>query len=721
MPADTPVVSIPTDGCPYSAVYDSGIGYVYVLDNCNGNVTVLNGTTIIQSLYVGDYPGSAVYDSGNGYVYVMEGSVSEKNGTVTAVSGNVTVIDRTSVVDVVNVGGDPIFGTYDDRNGYVYVAKWGSKNVTVINGTTVAGVVSDPTAEGFNGPVLNYATYDNANGYVYLVNGSGNDNAVSVIDGMNVIASVNAGVNQPQDPTYDPENGYVYVMSPDGNDIGIINGTTLLRTLPAGPCPAYAAYDPDNGYLYVSNSYSAHTFSGVTVINGTTVVGSIEVGSNPTSLVYDPENGYIYVADSGSTSVHVIDGMTAVENISIGLNPYWLVYDDGNGYVYAINQGSFATGIDYVSVLLVGYSVTASETGLPVGAVWWMNVTVGPSTFSNSSTISFSEPFGTYYYFVSAGDKRYSAPVGSFRVNSGQTFLEVQFSHVTYPVNFSETGLPPGTVWTVTLERTGAETAPAAVDFSEPNGTYSYKVGTLPGWTTSHFSGVIIVNGSAVSLRVSWTNVTYAATFTETGLPDGTNWAVNLSGILRASRSPTVVCTLWNGTYPYSVSTTNLNYSAFGGFLDVAGSAVSRAVVFSRVGFPVTFTESGLLGGTNWSVTFRNSTQLGAGNLVFLGVPNGTYAFTVGAVALYTATPASGTVRVEGLPMTEPVTFARSAYSSGNGSGTLMGLPAAEGYGVLEGVAIVILVAVVVIVASRPKRSPPNPAESDVVDPPSSP
>jgi YVTN family beta-propeller protein len=677
------------------------------MNSSGHNLTVLRGTSIVGTVHVGEDPGGAVYDDANGNMYVINDN-----------SGNVSVVNGMMVVGSINVGQYPGSATYDDRNGFVYVlngeATNGSFNITVIGGTSIVGTITTPTfgyGSGYGTGLQGYATYDRGNGYVYVANPF--DSNVVVLNGTKVVASVNVGLGQPQDPTYDPGNGYVYVMTPNGADIGVINGTTLLRTLYAGFSPAYAAYDPDNGYLYVSNSYSGHTFSGVTVINGTTNAGFIEVGSNPASLVYNPTNGYIYVADSGSTSVHVIDGMTVVENISLGLDPYSLTYDGENGYVYAVDQPSRATGVDYVSVLLVGYAVIASETGLPSGAGWWINVTVGPSAYSNSSNVSFDEPFGTYHYAVSTSGMSYSAPSGSFRVDSGRTLVEVQFSRVYYPIGFSETGLPSGTSWSVTLGHTVTETAPAAIRFSELNGTYSYTIGTVPGWTTSPFSASTTVNGSAVFLKVAWTNVTYKVSFAETGLPKGTSWTVNLSGTLQASRLPTIVFVLWNGTYPYAISTTNRNYSAFGGFLPVAGFAVAKTVAFTVVAYTVTFAESGLPAGTNWSVTLGSTTASGAGSLAFWAIPNGTYVFAIGAVALYAAAPTSGTVHVGGQAVSYSITFTRSATPNGNGPATILGLPAVEGYSILEGIAVAALATTLAVVLRRRRggKAPPQPAK----------
>jgi YVTN family beta-propeller protein len=715
-PADTPVLSLPIVGQIPSATYDVGNGYLYVMNGSGDSVIVVRGTTAIGTVRVGEQPGYAVYDSGNGYMYVLNDN-----------SANVSVVDGLTVVGSVDVGQYPGSAVYDDRNGYVYVLdgedRNGSNNITVISGTSVVGTVLIPTS-GYGDGLDEYATYDSGNGYVYLVNPF--ETTVIVLNGTSVVASVNVNVanvqvTQPQSPTYDPANGYVYVMAGSGSNIAVLDGTKLIGAVTVGEGPGYAAYDSDNGYLYVSDADSNE----VSVVNGTSLIGSVEVGLAPTDVICDGSNGYVYVGN-GRPSISVINGTSAIDKVSLNWEPDFLTYDPEDGYVYATTVEG-GPDPDDVSALLVAYPVSVTASGLPVGIGWWVNVTLGPSTWSNSSTLEFSEPYGTYNYSVSTSDEAFSAPSGSLIVNSGLTLLEVQFSKVLYTAEFWENGLPSGTAWSVTLGHAEAGLAPAAIDFSEANGTYSYTIGMVPGWTTSHFSGSITVNGSGVSLGVAWTNVTYEATFTETGLPKGTSWAVNLSGTVRLSTSTTILFALQNGTYPYSVSTTNLNYSAFGGFLGVAGFPVAQTLAFFVVAYPVTFSESGLPPGSSWSVTLGSATESGAGNLAFWAIPNGTHSFSIGSVPLYTSSPQAGTVRVNGLPVSESITFTRSVISNGNGSATFLGLPAAEGYSTLEGIVVAALAVAlaVVLLRKRPGRTPPEPipppSGPDVDAPPSSP
>jgi hypothetical protein len=76
--------------------------------------------------------------------------------------------------------------------------------------------------------------------------------------------------------------------------------------------------------------------------------------------------------------------------------------------------------------------------------------------------------------------------------------------------------------------------------------------------------------------------------------------------------------------------------------------------------FPVTFTETGLPTGTNWSVTFAGVNRSSTGGSIGFTSPNGTFGFLVGGVPGYLANPPSGTVVVNGSKAVVTIAWARS-------------------------------------------------------------
>ncbi len=178
---------------------------------------------------------------------------------------------------------------------------------------------------------------------------------------------------------------------------------------------------------------------------------------------------------------------------------------------------------------------------------------------------------------------------------------------------------------------------------------------------------VVIVIGSLYAVGVftpksSSSSRTYTVTFTEGGLPSGTSWSVTLRGTTQSSTSSSIAFTEANGTYAFTVgAVSGYTASPSSGSVTVNGAAVSKAVTFTAVppsAYAVTFTESGLPSGTSWSVTLNGTTSSATapGSITFTEA-NGTYAFSVGAVSGYTASPSSGSVTVNGAAVSKAVTF----------------------------------------------------------------
>lgn len=159
----------------------------------------------------------------------------------------------------------------------------------------------------------------------------------------------------------------------------------------------------------------------------------------------------------------------------------------------------------------------------------------------------------------------------------------------------------------------------------------------------------------------------YTVQFAEAGLPAGSTWSVSLANYTKSASSPaTINFTEPNGTYNFAVTTIPGYFvSAPTGTVSVTGRSQLVNVTFSpgSLGnFEVTFVESGLPSGTIWNVTLNQSTVSTSGGSIAFAEPNGTYAFTVGNVPNYIASPEFGAVRVSGGPVTEVITFSHAGY-----------------------------------------------------------
>ncbi len=297
-------------------------------------------------------------------------------------------------------------------------------------------------------------------------------------------------------------------------------------------------------------------------------------------------------------------------------------------------QDGITAGGDYAPY---GPTVTFTETGLPAGASWQVVVGGIPYATTNA-TLSVPEAYGTYAYSVTAIPGYTQSVTSGTVLASGVPTIAVVFQQVTYAVAFSATGLPSGAAWYVNITA-GPElsgTGPSGtVTTALPNGTFAYTVATADGGT---FDGAVVVNDGPVTVALAFEK----ATFRETGLPGGTLWAVTANGVAQASTGPTVVYYLLNGGYAYAVGIVSGYHTVAAGTFSVVGGPLTVHVPFKPSTYTVEFRESGFTAGwsTTWCVTFHGGTECatGASTILFKGVANGTYPYTIGAVANYTLT-----------------------------------------------------------------------------------
>ena len=407
----------------------------------------------------------------------------------------------------------PVAIAFDSINKNMYVVMAALNNLSVINGT-MNKVVDNITVGGSPDAV----TFDSSNGYMYVINSYTYDYGytVSIVDGAtnSVIGSIEVIGSIPDAVAFDSSNNYVYVSNEGSGILSVINVTTndVVDTISVSS-PDAVTFDSSNGYMYV---LSSSTYSGkdVSIIDGTnnTIINAITVGSVPDAVAFDSSNGYVYVANYNSDNVSVINGATnsVIGTIPVGTGPDAVAFDSSNGYVYVANYNSGTISIVSTSpqVSIKNYSVTFTETGLPSGTTWYVNLTNGQSFSSTTSTISFSEPNGTYSYTIATTDKTYSpSPYSSsFTVNGASVPVSIAFSKVQYTVKFTESGLPSGTTWYVNLTNGQSfSSTTSTISFSEPNGTYSYTIGSVSGYTASPSSGSLTVSGSNATKTITFT------------------------------------------------------------------------------------------------------------------------------------------------------------------------------------------------------------------------
>jgi hypothetical protein len=335
----------------------------------------------------------------------------------------------------------------------------------------------------------------------------------------------------------------------------------------------------------------------------------------------------------------------------------------------------------------------------------------------------FTEPNGTYPYTVGAVSGYASSPSsGNVTVNGASQSVPITFTPSTvstYTVTFSESGLPTGTSWSVDLNGTTHTSTTSTVTFTEPNGTYTYTVGSVSGYTSSPSGGSVIVKGANAAQAITFTAIpagSYSVTFTETGLPIGANWSVTLGGKTTSSTGSTITFIEKNGTYSYLVTgPTGYVAAPLSGSMTVSGKPVSQNETFTKTSsksttsYAVTFMESGLLSGTTWSVTLNGSTQSSTTATITFQEANGSYSYTVGTVSGYTVSSSTGTAKVSGASVSESITFtSTSSKGKTNQTTGFLGLSGDEGYLLIGVVVAAVAAAAAVLLLRGRKKSPPS-------------
>jgi hypothetical protein len=240
--------------------------------------------------------------------------------------------------------------------------------------------------------------------------------------------------------------------------------------------------------------------------------------------------------------------------------------------------------------------VTFKETGLPASLAWTMLVSNQTGVLiahtSNTEYDNFSLLNGTYSFNILESNFYVSVPGnGTFSVNGGPVSLSVQYEIFTYQVTFSETGLPTGNTWNITLTSqygtaNYSSTTSDSASFKVVNGTYSYKIVSLnKSVEPLPMTGTLIVDGATVNVPINFSQVLYTAQVQEVGLAKNVSWSIEINNITYTSKNTSINVTLVNGTYDFRILnvTSGYTYSPANGKLIIKGSNISTRISYSLI------------------------------------------------------------------------------------------------------------------------------------------
>jgi YVTN family beta-propeller protein len=705
-------------------------------DNQSGpvnNVTVLNATTMarIATLNTCYEPDGVVYDPTVNLVYVSCSGA----GAVAVIDPVNNSVERVtvSVPSIYAFGGDAPNGVFLDGSGGL-IGAWDA-------GDGVVYVLSPGTGW--------YVTEFDESGLVWgtswtvTLNSTVGTTATPTLEFLTLNATLGYSVT--------PVRGYVATPTAGSVDV---NGSSVTQDITFGP-PSYSTTFVESGLPHASN-WSLTLGTNVVESNGSSIVQYLANGSyvysigGPPGFLPSPSNGTVTITgvalnvtilfsdeypvsfvESGLPTgtpwtVTVGTGSAGSSNSTVLVNEtngsYTYRIDRVVGYIASPDSGTFdvsgaatRVSITFAVAPPTLYSVRFVESGLTAGTPW--GVTLAGSTLNSStSSIVFTETNGTYGFL--AGPVSGFAPVprtgnetvAGFDVNQSIAYSQIAPSE--FSITFSESGLSSGSGWSVDLAGVTLTSITNQVSFSEPNGSYSYSVGVERGFTATPPTGSVQIAGSSKTVPISFTansTTTYTLTFVAAGLAPGSMWAVTVGTQTVNSTTARILFTEPNGSFTFSIAhVPGYTQNRTGGVVVVDGASAQELVGFTAVLFPyaVTFTESGLPTGTNWSVTLAGATKFGNGSTIVFMEGNNTYTFSIGAVSGFSPSTSSTTVTVAGAPASVSIAFAPNRSVGGAGSGALTTTD-----WILIALVVIVVVALVVGLALRRgggSRTPPT-------------
>ncbi|MCI4345977.1 MAG: YncE family protein [Thermoplasmata archaeon] len=616
---------------PVALVLDTVDDYVDVVNSLTSNVTVIDAATnlVVATVAVGLYPGAAAYATSDDTLYVANGA----GNTVSAISQATNTLTHT-----IGIGHGAQGAVYDPHNGNVYTVNYGSNNVSILSTATNSSVGSVTTN---NFPFA--IAFDPTVGNLFVAN-EGTSNVepnLTVISGATerTIASIPLAVD-PYGLT-SAANGNLYAVDYAGNDTYVINQATnhVTHIGAAGYLPKASAFDPATGELYViTTNFGSDT---VTVLTATGApVTNLTTASDPVGITFDAANGDFYVS-SAFGSVTVIDGATNTVGpvITIKANDILgpLLYDPHSLEVYATDDSGSNVSVINGTTIVKSIPVGTTPSGLAFDSA---NDTVFVANYGSSNMSVISDRTNSVVASLSAYFARflaYDSGTNAIYMTSDENGQVTAFDASTYA------SLGPSLNVQGSIRSEGLAYDPA-------NGA------------------IYISNVFDSSISILSTAATYPVTFVASGLTPGTLWTVTLNGSLNSSHGTDIGFVEPSGSYVFSVGTvTGFTANVTGGPVVVSGAPRTVDIGFTAVGtstYSVSFLEIGLTQGTPWTVTLVSTPGSSSTNtIVFSGVRNGSYSYTVGVVAGFGSSPSSGSVLVAGAPRLLDINFTTSATS----------------------------------------------------------
>ena len=293
------------------------------------------------------------------------------------------------------------------------------------------------------------------------------------------------------------------------NNNGSINysnyshGTSMIARLPNGTYEYTASYNP--GFTTISFSEKEFSVLGKSLY----ITVKFPVTYNVTFKETNVPLGTQWNINSRDTYIDSCDSISGSSPIKVYL-PNGTYNYTGSYTLYGdtisvpVNFTVYSSSMEVTVIFPVIHKVTFIENNVTSGINWGIKlynnstcINYSHSTLSQSMTVYLPDGNYTYHAYYSNCSTSVSLPERVFTVDNASLNFVLTFG-TTYNVTFKEKGLPFWDFWCVTFHGIKKKSYNSTIIFPAVNGTYSYTVKNLSGYTVS----------SSHSVRVNGNNVT---------------------------------------------------------------------------------------------------------------------------------------------------------------------------------------------------------------------
>ncbi len=712
--------TIPTGSLPIGVAWDATADRIYVANEGSNNISVLNGSSGVTEATIGGIasPSALGVEPVSQLLFVggSQDQVPIINTTSDSVIENLSLLDATGFafdpaggvafvmqdgpsIAIVNASGLTLSrveagaGTYSGAfvPSYGLLANDPESGAVVLVSTSSSSLIANvslvasPEVVALNGELNFSASFVGGTppfsySYTGLPAGCGTTNGTSITCTPTSPGTFEVGLTIEDAEGQNSEtNAGVWVLNSfpiDVQETGLPAGSSWSFAVLGGAnlttSGTLLSLNLTNGTYGYSASTDAVGFVAVPAVAAFSVAGeslNLTVAFFPPFSVkfieqglWEPAqwslaiNGELITSDTNTVVVALASG-TYRYSVSPIAN-----YSVGKGIVSV--QGNLTMAP--VSIYRIDFFVVFTQTGLPAGAVWDLRFN-GHSSLLTNTSMTFLEPNGTDRYIVTGPSgfivERSSKPAAAVTVAATNASIPFEFSAGrTFSLTLEERGLVVGTTW---CGYVGSGTCTSAASFVVLNlspGTYPFNVSGVFGYNPLAEWGNVTIVSHNVTVVIRFTE--FFIVFRGNGLSSGTLWSVTLTpwgstdSTTKTGRGSAIGFHEPGGLYNYSFGRVSGYVSRAPGTIFVTGTPWYVYADFVPATYVVTFTESGLPPGTEWSVSIHSQTHSSTSVSMTFQLPNGTYRnFVIHAVRGYTATASPRPLQVDSGPATVSVTF----------------------------------------------------------------